>query len=56
MQMIPDGAASSTDVPDAEEILRVIRLRMEVLRPLVAECAALERADTAITDALAKLG
>jgi hypothetical protein len=41
--------------PDANEILRAVRLRMETLRPLVAECSALEQADAALDAALAKL-
>jgi hypothetical protein len=42
--------------PDANEILRAVRLRMETLRPLVDECARLEQADAALDAALAKLG
>jgi hypothetical protein len=55
MQMLPDGAVAPTDVPDADEILRVLRLRMEVLRPSVAEVARLEQADAALDSALASL-
>lgn len=41
--------------PDGEEILRAIRLRMDKLRPLVEECARLEQAETAISEALGAL-
>lgn len=41
--------------PDEEEILRVIRLRLSILRPLVVEYERLSRADASLDKALAKL-
>lgn len=41
--------------PDADEILKVIRLRLQILRPLVTEYERLEQADKSLDKALAKL-
>jgi hypothetical protein len=54
--MNPKGAPMTDEspewTPDTDEILRVIRLRLQILRPLVEECRRLEDAERALERAI----